>query len=164
MRRCPSTTSVTSPAKSGPTKTELELTKTLVASSIIKGLDYLSGKAVLPMILGLGCTTMATMTTRVLESRKERIVTTMLLALAVPCSAQLGVLLALTAALSPTGALVWLGIMAGVILLVAIIAAVALTLRQRTGSHRQNPSMQVRVTKDERVRLVKMDAEPRQGS
>jgi len=53
---------------------------------------------------------------------------------------------------------------AGVILLVAIIAAVALTLRQRSGSHRQNPAMQVRVTKDERVRLVKMDAEPRQGS
>jgi NADH-quinone oxidoreductase subunit J len=53
---------------------------------------------------------------------------------------------------------------AGVILLVAIIAAVALTLRQRSGSHRQNPSMQVRVTKDERVRLVKMDSEPRQGS
>jgi NADH-quinone oxidoreductase subunit J len=51
---------------------------------------------------------------------------------------------------------------AGVILLVAIIAAVALTLRHRTGPHRQNPSMQVRVRKDERVRLVKMDAEPRQ--
>ena len=34
-------------AKSGPTKTELELTKTLVASRIIKGLDYLSGKATL---------------------------------------------------------------------------------------------------------------------
>jgi predicted Zn-dependent peptidase len=32
-------------ARSGPTKTELELTKTLIASSIIKGLDYLSGKA-----------------------------------------------------------------------------------------------------------------------
>jgi ferrous iron transport protein B len=83
----------------------------------------LNGKAVLPMILGLGCTTMATMTTRVLESRKERIVTTMLLALAVPCSAQLGVLLALTAALSPGGALVWLGIMAGVILLVGWLTA-----------------------------------------
>ena len=53
---------------------------------------------------------------------------------------------------------------AGVILLVAIIAAVALTLRQRTGSHRQNPAMQVRVRKDERVRLVKMDSEPKQGS
>jgi ferrous iron transport protein B len=83
----------------------------------------LNGKAVLPMILGLGCTTMATMTTRVLESRKERIVTTMLLALAVPCSAQLGVLLALMAALSPAGTAVWLGIMAGVILLVGWLTA-----------------------------------------
>ena len=53
---------------------------------------------------------------------------------------------------------------AGVILLVAIIAAVALTLRQRTGGHRQNPSLQVRVQRDERVRLVKMKPEPRQGS
>jgi ferrous iron transport protein B len=83
----------------------------------------LNGRAVLPMILGLGCTTMATMTTRVLESRKERLVTTMLLALAVPCSAQLGVLLALMAALSPGGALVWMGIMAGVILLVGWLTA-----------------------------------------
>jgi len=53
---------------------------------------------------------------------------------------------------------------AGVILLVAIIAAIALTLRKRTGSKRQNPSMQVRVQRDERVRLVKMDPEPRQGN
>ena len=53
---------------------------------------------------------------------------------------------------------------AGVILLVAIVAAIALTIRKRTGSKRQNPSMQVRVQKDERVRLVKMDAEPRQGN
>ena len=53
---------------------------------------------------------------------------------------------------------------AGVVLLVAIVAAVALTLRTRTGAKRQNPSAQVRVQRDERVRLVKMDAEPRQGS
>ena len=53
---------------------------------------------------------------------------------------------------------------AGVVLLVAMIAAVALTLRQRTGSHRQNPSLQVRVQRDERVRLVKMKSEPRQES
>ncbi len=39
----------------------------------------LNGKAVLPMILGLGCVTMATMTTRILQTRKERLVTTMLL-------------------------------------------------------------------------------------
>jgi NADH-quinone oxidoreductase subunit J len=53
---------------------------------------------------------------------------------------------------------------AGVVLLVAIIAAVALTLRQRTGAHRQDPAEQVRVQRDERVRLVKMKPEPRQGN
>jgi len=53
---------------------------------------------------------------------------------------------------------------AGVVLLVAIIAAVALTLRHRSGGHRQNPALQVRVMSDERVRLVKMKPEPRQGS
>ena len=83
----------------------------------------LNGKAVLPMILGLGCDTMATMSTRILETRKERIVTTMLLALAVPCSAQLGVLLALMATLSAVGAIVWLGIVVGVILLVGALTA-----------------------------------------
>jgi len=83
----------------------------------------LNGKAVLPMILGLGCDTMATMTTRILETRKERIITTMLLALAIPCSAQLGVLLALMATLSPAGALVWLAIVVGVIFLVGWLTA-----------------------------------------
>jgi NADH-quinone oxidoreductase subunit J len=52
---------------------------------------------------------------------------------------------------------------AGIVLLVAIVAAVALTLRKRAGGHRQNPSHQVRVQRDERVRLVKMKPEPRQG-
>jgi len=83
----------------------------------------LNGKAVLPMILGLGCDTMATMTTRILDTRKERLVTTMLLALAVPCSAQLGVLLALMATLNPGGALVWLGVVTGVLVLVGWLTA-----------------------------------------
>ncbi|MEJ2339213.1 MAG: ferrous iron transporter B [Gemmatimonadales bacterium] len=83
----------------------------------------LNGKAVLPMILGLGCATMATMTTRILETRKERLVTTMLLALAVPCSAQLGVLLAMMATLSPVGAVAWLGLVAGILLTVGWLSA-----------------------------------------
>lgn len=83
----------------------------------------LNGQAVLPMILGLGCDTMATMTTRILETKRDRIVTTLLLALAVPCSAQLGVLLALTTALSPGAALLWAGLMVGVIFLVGWLSA-----------------------------------------
>jgi ferrous iron transport protein B len=83
----------------------------------------LNGKAVLPMILGLGCDTMATMTTRILETKKERVVTTMLLALAVPCSAQLGVLLAMMASLSPMAAVAWIGMMIGIVLVVGSLTA-----------------------------------------
>ena len=55
----------------------------------------LNGKAVLPMVLGLGCDTMATMTARIMETRKERVIVTLLLALAIPCSAQMAVILAM---------------------------------------------------------------------
>jgi NADH-quinone oxidoreductase subunit J len=45
---------------------------------------------------------------------------------------------------------------AAVILLVAIIAAIALTLRQRKDTKSQDPSAQVRVRRADRVRLVSM--------
>jgi ferrous iron transport protein B len=58
----------------------------------------LNGRAIIPMILGFGCITMATMTTRILGSERERRIATALMALAIPCSAQLGVIIALLAA------------------------------------------------------------------
>ena len=76
----------------------------------------LSGKAVLPMVLGLGCDTMATMTTRILDTRRDRLITSLLLALAIPCSAQLGVLLAMMSQLSALAAVAWTGLIIGVML------------------------------------------------
>ncbi|MDF2570583.1 MAG: feoB 3 [Sporomusa sp.] len=55
----------------------------------------LNGRAVIPLTLGLGCGTMAVMVTRTLESKRERFLATFLLSLTIPCSAQLGVVLAL---------------------------------------------------------------------
>jgi NADH-quinone oxidoreductase subunit J len=46
-----------------------------------------------------------------------------------------------------------------VILLVAIIAAISLTMRRREGAKSQNPAQQVRVSRDDRVRLVRLTAE-----
>ena len=83
----------------------------------------LNGKAVLPMILGLGCDTMATMTTRILETKKERIIVTLLLALGVPCSAQLGVILGMLGAVSLKAALWWGGFVTLVIFFVAYLAS-----------------------------------------
>jgi ferrous iron transport protein B len=83
----------------------------------------LNGKAVLPMVLGLGCDTMATLTTRILETPKERLIVILLLALGVPCSAQLTVLLAMLSGLSPWAFLIWASVVAGVMLLVGRLAA-----------------------------------------
>ena len=83
----------------------------------------LNGKAVLPMVLGLGCDTMATMTTRILDSKKDRIVVTLLLALGVPCSAQLGVILGMLGGISFWAMVVWLGVIVCVLFLTGYLAA-----------------------------------------
>ena len=54
--------------------------------------------------------------------------------------------------------------LAAVILTVAIIAAIALTLRRRPGTKHQDPARQVQVRREDRVRIVKMQAERREGS
>ncbi len=85
----------------------------------------LNGKAVLPMILGLGCDTMATVTTRILDTKKERIIATFLLALAVPCSAQLAVIMFLLEAggLGLKGILIWSGIVLMIIFIAGALAS-----------------------------------------
>jgi ferrous iron transport protein B len=83
----------------------------------------LNGKAVLPMVLGLGCVTTATLTTRILETRRERLLAILLLALAVPCSAQLGVVMGMLGAVSVSATLIWAGVVVGVLLLVGWLAA-----------------------------------------
>ncbi len=83
----------------------------------------LNGKAVLPMVLGLGCVTMATVTTRVLESKRDRLLVTLLLALAVPCSAQLGVVMGILAGVSFGAFLIWGGVVLAVLLVVGWLAA-----------------------------------------
>ncbi len=82
----------------------------------------LSGRAVIPLVLGFGCDTMATMVTRTLPTKRERIIATLLLALAIPCSAQMGVILALLEN-RPLGLIVWLGVITLVFLLVGFLAS-----------------------------------------
>ena len=85
----------------------------------------LSGRAVIPMVLGLGCDTMATMVTRTLPTKRERVISTMLLALAVPCSAQLGVIIALLEG-RQLALLVWAGVIALVFLFIGYLTALVL--------------------------------------
>ena len=82
----------------------------------------LSGRAVIPIVLGFGCDTMATIVTRTQETRRERVITTLLLALAIPCSAQLGVIFAILSG-SGLALLIWIGVVALVFLFVGYLAA-----------------------------------------
>lgn len=82
----------------------------------------LTGRAVIPMVLGFGCDTMATMVTRTLETTRERIIATLLLALAIPCSAQLGVIIGLLSQ-SPGALMVWALCMLLLFLVVGFLAA-----------------------------------------
>jgi ferrous iron transport protein B len=86
----------------------------------------LNGKAVLPLVLGLGCVTMATMTTRILSTRKERLIATILLALSIPCSAQLGVILGMVGWLTPGAVFVWVAVVVGVMLAIGWLASKAI--------------------------------------
>jgi len=83
----------------------------------------LNGRAVIPLVLGFGCDTMATMVTRVLETKRERLITTLLLALAIPCAAQSGLFMAMLGAVQPYGLLIYIGILALIFLVVGILSA-----------------------------------------
>ena len=86
----------------------------------------LNGKAVLPMILGLGCDTMATMTTRILGTPKERLIAITLLALGVPCSAQLATIMGILGGISVWALLLLFGVVLSQMMLVGFLAARAL--------------------------------------
>lgn len=74
----------------------------------------LNGKAVIPLILGFGCVTMAVISSRMLSTRRERVILAFLLGLAVPCSAQTGVI---SMMLLPMG-VGWLVLYGGILLAV----------------------------------------------
>ena len=84
------------------------LPRLAVMSDRVFRLMGLNGKAVLPMVLGLGCDTMATLTTRILPTRKERLILTLLLA-GVPCAPLLVVMIVILRSLPASATLFFAG-------------------------------------------------------
>ena len=99
----------------------------------------LNGRAVIPIVLGFACDTMATMVTRTLETKREKVLATVLLALAIPCSAQLGVILAVLAG-SPAALVIWSVVVLGSFLLIGAVGARLLPGRSGT-FHMELPPM-----------------------
>lgn len=95
---------------------------TVMVNKIFKKVG-LNGKAVLPMVLGLGCVTMATLTVRILGTKRERFIATLLLALGIPCSAQLGIIMAMLGAVSLKALLLVFLVVLSQLFLVGYLAA-----------------------------------------
>lgn len=81
----------------------------------------LNGSAVIPLILGFGCVTMATITTRLLGSEREKTISTSILQFAIPCSAQLAVVAALLTGAGFAAILIYSGTIFTVFVLIGTI-------------------------------------------
>ncbi len=92
----------------------------------------LNGRAIIPMILGLGCVTMATLTTRLLGSEREKRIAIYLLGLAIPCSAQLAVIFSLLAGVGVSYSMLYFVVL--VLILVIVGQILDATLKGDTTS------------------------------
>ena len=82
----------------------------------------LNGKGVMPLVMGFSCVTMALITTRMLESRKERIIASFLLLLGLPCAPLLGVMLVVLADLPASATLTVFGVLLVQIVVAGVLA------------------------------------------
>lgn len=93
-----------------------------VLTKRVMGKLGLSGGAIMPLVLGFGCKTMATLTTKTLSSRKEKYIAIYLITFAIPCSAQMGLNMSILGRMGlgafaiAFSVLTFVGIVAGIIL------------------------------------------------
>ena len=66
----------------------------------------LSGRSIIPLILGLSCGSMGSLVTRPLDNKQERFIVSLLFVLVIPCSAQLGIIIGLLSQ-NPTALITW---------------------------------------------------------
>lgn len=82
----------------------------------------LNGTGVMPLVMGFSCVTMALITTRMLATRRERIVASFLL-LGLPCAPLLAVMLGVLARMPVTATLVVLGVLVAQKVVAGVVAA-----------------------------------------
>ena len=81
----------------------------------------LNGRAVIPIILGFGCVQLGTITTRLLGTQREKSIATVLLNFAIPCSAQIGVIAGMLAAVGDKMTFLYIAVIFFVLALVGTL-------------------------------------------
>lgn len=83
----------------------------------------LNGQSLIPLILGFSCITMAVITTRMLPSKKERIILTLLVLLGIPCAPLLAVMMVILGEMPWTATAAIFGVIATQILIAGMLAS-----------------------------------------
>ena len=81
----------------------------------------MNGNAIIPFVLGLGCVTVALISTSILGSKRERLIASTLLCIAVPCSAQVAIIVSFAFLLNIKFFLLYLFIIFGIFMLLGIL-------------------------------------------
>ncbi|MGI6748421.1 MAG: nucleoside recognition domain-containing protein [Anaerovoracaceae bacterium] len=74
----------------------------------------LGGNAIIPFILGFGCVTVALVSTTILGSKRERLIASALLCIAIPCSAQIAIIISFAFILDIRYFLIYLLVMSSI--------------------------------------------------
>lgn len=82
----------------------------------------LHGLSIVPMLLGLGCNVPGTLSTRILETRKERFISMTLMGIAIPCIAQVAVIVGLAGKYGAKG----VGLVFGILFLIWLLTGIVL--------------------------------------
>ena len=88
----------------------------------------LHGNAFIPMMVGLGCNVPAIMSTRVIRSKRERVILCTIICMAVPCSAQLATITGVTGKYA--GA-IWISVIFILLIALGFVSGVILNKRMR---------------------------------
>ncbi|MDD3199793.1 MAG: nucleoside recognition domain-containing protein [Eubacteriales bacterium] len=81
----------------------------------------LNGNAIVPILLGFGCVTVALVSTTILGSRRERLIASALLCIAVPCSAQIAIIVSFAFLLDFRYFLLYFLVISGIFLLLGLL-------------------------------------------
>lgn len=81
----------------------------------------LNGDAIVPLVLGLGCVTIALVSTSILGTKRERLIASILLCIAVPCSAQVAIIFSFAFLLHIKYSLLYLLIVFGIFILLGVL-------------------------------------------
>ncbi|MCX7875705.1 MAG: ferrous iron transporter B [Melioribacteraceae bacterium] len=81
----------------------------------------LNGRAVIPIMLGFGCITMANITTRLLGTEREKSIVTAILQFVIPCSAQLAVIAVLLSGVGVKPMLIFISVIGSVLIILSTV-------------------------------------------